>query len=69
MVAPEEYGEPLRKTLKGYWTLRVAGYRAVFTVEGKESTVLGIRHRRDVYEVMCDGRVEKESQSNLVFTH
>lgn len=50
-------------------TLRVDGYRAVFTVEGKEITILGIRYRRDVYEVVGDGRVEKESQSNLVFTH
>ena len=59
MVAPEEYGEPLRKTLKGYWKLRVGDYRVVFKVEGKEITILGIRHRKDVYEVMAEGRAEK----------
>jgi mRNA interferase RelE/StbE len=59
MVAPEEYGEPLRKTLKGYWKLRVGDYRVVFKVEGNEITVLGIRHRRDVYEVMVGSRAEK----------
>ena len=59
MVAPEEYGEPLRKTLKGYWKLRVGDYRVVFTIEGEEITILGIRHRRDIYEVMAEGRTEK----------
>ena len=55
-TAPEEYGEPLRRTLKGYWKLRVGDYRAVFRVEGNEITVLGIRHRRDIYKVMTEGR-------------
>jgi mRNA interferase RelE/StbE len=58
MGAPEEYGEPLRRTLKGYWKLRVGDYRVVFKVEGEEITVFGIRHRRDVYEVMAGGRSE-----------
>lgn len=26
-TAPNQYGEPLRKTLKGYWKLRVGNYR------------------------------------------
>jgi mRNA interferase RelE/StbE len=56
MVAPEEYGEPLRKTLKGYWKLRVGDYRVVFRVEGDEITIFGIRHRRDVYNVMVKDR-------------
>src|SRR5208283_4232918 len=59
MVAPEEYGEPLRKTLKGYWKLRVGDYRVVFRVEGDEITVLGIRHRRDIYKVMTEGRTQR----------
>ena len=59
MVAPEEYGEPLRRTLKGYWKRRVGDYRVVFKVEGTEITILGIRHRRDVYEVMAGSRAEK----------
>lgn len=59
MVAPEEYGEPLRKTLKGYWKLRVGDYRVVFRVEGDEITVFGIRHTDDIYKVMTEGRVQR----------
>ncbi|HLG29755.1 MAG TPA: hypothetical protein VI387_06045 [Candidatus Brocadiales bacterium] len=28
-TAPHQYGEPLRKTLRGYWKLRVGDYRIV----------------------------------------
>ncbi|MBN1958313.1 MAG: type II toxin-antitoxin system RelE/ParE family toxin [Desulfuromonadales bacterium] len=52
MVAPQEYGEPLRKTLKGYWKLRVGDYRVVFKVEAEEILVLGICHRKEVYPLM-----------------
>jgi len=31
-TAPHDYGEPLRKSLKGYWKLRVGDYRVVFNV-------------------------------------
>ncbi len=51
-VAPHEYGEPLRKTLKGYWKLRVGDYRVVFVIENEEVIVIGIRHRKDVYKLM-----------------
>lgn len=59
MVAPEQYGEPLRRTLKGYWKLRVGDYRVVFKIERDQITILGIRHRRDVYEVITEDRTEK----------
>jgi mRNA interferase RelE/StbE len=59
MIAPEDYGEPLRRTLKGYWKLRVGDYRVVFKVEGNEITILGIRHRRDIYKVMTEDRAER----------
>jgi mRNA interferase RelE/StbE len=59
MIAPEEYSEPLRRTLKGYWKLRVGDYRVVFKVQGAEITVLGIRHRRDIYKVMTEARAER----------
>jgi mRNA interferase RelE/StbE len=59
MIAPEDYGEPLRRTLKGYWKLRVGDYRVVFKVEGDEITILGIRHRRDIYRVMTEDRAER----------
>lgn len=48
-TAPHDYGEPLRKTLKGYWKLRVGDYRVVFKVLGSEVWILGIRHRKSVY--------------------
>lgn len=50
MTAPHQYGEPLRKTLKGYWKLRVGDYRVVFKVVKNEVWILGIIHRKDVYE-------------------
>jgi len=55
MVAPQEYGEPLRKTLKGYWKLRVGDYRIVFKIDGDEILILGICHRKEVYPLM-EGR-------------
>ncbi len=50
MTAPHEYGEPLRKTLKGYWKLRVGEYRIVYRIDETRVIVLGIRHRKDVYD-------------------
>jgi len=49
-TAPHLYGEPLRKTLRGYWKLRVGDYRVVFKIVGEEVWVLGIIHRKKVYE-------------------
>jgi len=48
-TAPNEYGEPLRKNLKGYWKLRVGDYRVVFKIESHEVWIIGIRHRKAVY--------------------
>lgn len=50
MTAPQEYGLPLRKSLGGYWKLRVGDYRIVFKVQGEVVYVLGIRHRKKIYE-------------------
>jgi mRNA interferase RelE/StbE len=50
MVSPQEYGLPLKKSLGGYWKLRVGDYRVVFKVEGEVVYILGIRHRKSVYE-------------------
>lgn len=47
---PQEYGEPLRKTLKGYWKLRVGDYRVVFKIIKSEVWILGIRHRKEIYK-------------------
>ncbi len=48
-TAPHQYGEPLRKTLKGYWKLRVGDYRVVFKIMENEVRIFGIIHRKDVY--------------------
>lgn len=44
-AAPEQYGVPLRGSLKGYWKLRVGDYRVVFKVVAGEVWVLTILHR------------------------
>ena len=49
MTEPQRYGEPLRKTLKGYWKLRVGDYRVVFKVVKNEIWILGTIHRKKVY--------------------
>jgi len=54
MRAPQEYGLPLRKNLGWYWKLRVGDYRVVFKVEGEMVYILGIRHRKSVYEDMTE---------------
>lgn len=51
-IAPQNYGEPLRKTLKGYWKLRVGDYRIVFKIKAEEILILGIIHRKDVYGIV-----------------
>ena len=50
MTEPHRYGEPLRKTLKGYWKLRVGDYRIVFKVVKDEVRIFGIIHRKKVYD-------------------
>jgi len=55
MIAPHQYGEPLRKTLKGYWKLRVGDYRVVFKIVDNEIWILGIIHRKKVYEKISKG--------------
>lgn len=56
ITAPHEYGEPLRKTLKGYWKLRVGDYRVVFKIVNNEIWIFGIIHRKEVYK-----KVEKRT--------
>jgi mRNA interferase RelE/StbE len=51
VTAPHEYGLPLRKTLKGYWKLRVGNYRVVFKVAGDTVTIFCISHRKEVYQM------------------
>jgi len=48
--APDQYGERLRKSLRGYWKLRVGDYRVVFEILGDEVRVYGVMDRREVYD-------------------
>jgi mRNA interferase RelE/StbE len=48
-ISPQQYGNPLRKTLRGYWKLRVGDYRIVYKVEGNEVWILAIISRKEVY--------------------
>ena len=50
LISPHQYGEPLRKTLKRYWKLRVGDYRVVYKIEGNEIWIFAIINRKDVYK-------------------
>ena len=50
MIDPVKYGNPLRKTLKGYRKLRVGDYRIVYKIENEYIFILGIRHRKEIYK-------------------
>ncbi len=52
ITAPEKYTEPLRRTLKGYRKLRVGDYRIVLKIANNEIIILGICHRKNVYEIL-----------------
>jgi len=47
---PLKYGEPLRRSLKGYRKLRVGDYRVIYRIQHKDIIVLKISHRKEVYD-------------------
>ncbi len=47
--APDQYGQRLRQSLRGYWKMRVGDYRVVYEIVGRTVRVYGVMHRRDVY--------------------
>jgi mRNA interferase RelE/StbE len=49
-LLPENYGKPLRQSLRGYRKLRVGDYRVVFRIERSTIYVLAILHRSVVYK-------------------
>ncbi len=57
LTQPEQYSEPLRKTLKMYRKLRVGDYRVVLKIVEQEIIIYAICHRRDVYQ-----RVQKRTE-------
>ena len=50
MTDPVKYGDPLRKTLKGYRKLRIGDYRIVYRVKNEYIFILGILHRKEIYK-------------------
>lgn len=60
--APEQYGEPLKGTLKGYWKLRVGDYWVVYRIVGTEVWIFGIIHRKRIYENVLRGSVSALSK-------
>ena len=49
LLDPAQYGDPLRRSLKGYRKLRVGDYRVIYRVEKNHVIVLKIGHRKEVY--------------------
>ena len=49
-TSPEVYGKPLRRSLKGYWKLRVGDYRVVYRISGSDLRILAIIDRKAVYQ-------------------
>lgn len=49
-AAPDRYGERLRKSLRGYWKLRVGDHRVVYAIVGRQVRVFGAMDRKEVYE-------------------
>lgn len=49
-TSPEVFGKPLRRSLKGYWKLRVGDYRVVFKISGDDIRILAIIDRKTVYQ-------------------
>lgn len=41
--APDQYGKPLKGTLKNYWKLKIGNYRVVYQIE-KDKVIVTIIH-------------------------
>ena len=61
-VEPQRYAEPLRRTLKGYWKLRVCDYRVVFRSVKNEVWIFAIMTGgRFTRELKPDSRINEQS--------
>ena len=56
VTEPDLYGKPLRKSLKGYFKLRVGDYRIIFRIEKEKVKIFVIAHRKIVYKIIS-GRI------------
>ena len=54
MVSPDVYGKPLRRSLRGYRSLRVGDYRVIYRIESDKwiIKVYVIKHRSVAYKVV-----------------
>ena len=49
-VDPFKYGSRLRRSLHGFWKLRVGDYRVIYQLNREGICILIIGHRKEVYE-------------------
>jgi mRNA interferase RelE/StbE len=54
LTDPIKYGQLLKGPLKGFRKLRIGDYRVVYKIVKKEIIILGIRHRRDIYDAITN---------------
>ena len=50
--APDRYGRRLRRSLSGYWRLRVGDYRIIYEIEADVVRVWMIGHRKLAYQAI-----------------
>lgn len=57
LAADPKRGIPLRKTLKGYYKLRVGDYRIVYDLDTSHSRVviIAVGHRKNIYTTLERG--------------
>ncbi len=46
---PLKFGEPLKRSLKGYRKFRVGDYRIIYRIDKENILILKIGHRKEVY--------------------
>ena len=56
-LRPEVFGKPLRKSIKGYWSLRIGDFRVIYKIASPKVKIFLIRHRSEVYEFKNSGRL------------
>ena len=49
LIDPIRYGNPLRRSLKGYRKMRVGDYRIIYKIQSGSICILKIGHRKEVY--------------------